>query len=620
MNNLSINVDTYKKDDGGTEDVIDNPRMGSDVANENSRKRKGSRQTEDEVDNKNKQRKNNIESESSARVWADGERFLGIDAVTGEFVSGKILSKVKGQHEALYNIESDQNGYQGWFNLNEVKDLSPVQKETEMFVFFNNHQVIQAKEKEMKNWIQNDVFEAVENKGQRYISVRWVVTEKVKEGKTITKARLVARGYEENTEHLRKDSPTCSKEAVRILLTIASTMQWTCHTLDITSAYLQGNEIKRSIFLKPPKEYDEGKLWKLKKTVYGLCDAARAWYFRLKEELQVLSVEMCKLDPSLFVWKRRGKTQGVICIHVDDFLYTGTADFYKWIISKLRSKFLVGSSDSVTFIYVGLRIKSYKDGLTVDQNQYIDGLEMIPISKTRAAEKSDCINDTEKHKYRALNGQLQWVATHTRPDIAFETCLLSSLFYNAKVADLLRLNKLVERVKRDNINLYFPRLENIKEVTLECYTDASLHNLPKNNSQGGILIFLRDNRGNKCPLLWRSKKLERVVKSTIAAETLALNEGAKYGIFLAHILNQLLEGIKVKIICYTDNKSIVDALLSTKKMNSPMLNIDTLILSEHLETGKIEAVKWVKGEQQLADPLTKLGVCTDKLKMVLSRD
>ena len=329
---------------------------------------------------------------------------------------------------------------------------------------------------------------------------------------------------------------------------------------------------------------------------------------------------MCKLDPSLFVWKRRGKTQGVICIHVDDFLYTGTADFYKWIISKLRSKFLVGSSDSVTFTYVGLRIKSYKDGLTVDQNQYIDGLEMIPISKTRAAEKSDCINDTEKHKYRALNGQLQWVATHTRPDIAFETCLLSSLFYNAKVADLLRLNKLVERVKRDNINLYFPRLENIKEVTLECYTDASLHNLPKNNSQGGILIFLRDNRGKKCPLLWRSKKLERVVKSTIAAETLALNEGAEYGIFLAHILNQLLEGIKVKIICYTDNKSIVDALLSTKKMNSPMLNIDTLILREHLETGKIEAVKWVKGEQQLADPLTKLGVCTDKLKMVLSRD
>ena len=61
-------MDTETKDDGGTGNVTDNSRMGSDVANENSRKRKWSRHTEDEVDNKNKQRKNNIESKSSARV------------------------------------------------------------------------------------------------------------------------------------------------------------------------------------------------------------------------------------------------------------------------------------------------------------------------------------------------------------------------------------------------------------------------------------------------------------------------------------------------------------------------------------------------------------------------
>ena len=70
----------------------------------------------------------------------------------------------------------------------------------------------------------------------------------------------------------------------------------------------------------------------------------------------------------------------------------------------------------------------------------------------------------------------------------------------------------------------------------------------------------------------------------------------------------------------TDNKSIVDAMVSTKKMNSPMLTIDTLILREHLENGRIASVEWVKGDEQLADPLTKLGVCSDKLKVALSRD
>ena len=135
-----------------------------------------------------------------------------------------------------------------------------------------------------------------------------------------------------------------------------------------------------------------------------------------------------------------------------------------------------------------------------------------------------------------------------------------------------------------------------------------------------MLIFLQDTAGKRCPILWKSKKLERKVKSTIAAETLALLEGAEYSVYLAHILKQLIEGMEVKIQCYTDNKSIVEALQSTKKLSSPMLNIDTLILREFLEKGEIEPIKWVKGEKQLADSLTKLGVCTDKLKNVLSRD
>ena len=89
---------------------------------------------------------------------------------------------------------------------------------------------------------------------------------------------------------------------------------------------------------------------------------------------------------------------------------------------------------------------------------------------------------------------------------------------------------------------------------------------------------------------------------------------------LAHILRQLVDGITVKVKCYTDNKSIVDAITSTKKMNNPMINIDTLLLREYLEKKTIESITWIKGDQQLADPLTKLGVCTDKLKNELSRD
>ena len=53
-----------------------------------------------------KRKKQRIECEELNKDWQEGERFKGIDSVTGEYVSGKILSKVKGNHENLYNIQS----------------------------------------------------------------------------------------------------------------------------------------------------------------------------------------------------------------------------------------------------------------------------------------------------------------------------------------------------------------------------------------------------------------------------------------------------------------------------------------------------------------------------------
>ena len=560
-------------------------------------------------------------------IWKAGERFQGIESDTGKFISGKILSragKAGKSNSNIYNIERDQDGFLGWFDMNKIKDLSRVTDCTEMIVMFTNNAVSEAKAKEFLNWLENDVFDMVDDRGQKCLSVRWVITQKVKNGQVVTKARLVVRGFEEDTSGLLKDSPTCSREAIRILIAIASSMKWVCHTVDVKSAYLQGDEIQRSIYLRPPKEYDNGQVWKLKKTVYGLCDAARAWYLKIKKELKAMDVKVVPLDNSLFTFHQNGELQGIICIYVDDFLWTGTELFQRKIITKLETKFLIGSSASVNFTYVGLSIKSYEDGLTIDQDQYIASLTPIPISKERLAEKNDCennrLNEKEKKAYRALVGQLNWVATHTRPDVAFETCILSISFYESTIADLIRLNKLVERVRRENMNLFFPRLQNLgKCCSLECYTDAAHKNLPNGKSQGGLIIFLQDEEGNKCPIYWRSKKLERVVKSALASETQALVEGAEYTDCIAGIIKAIFSDIKIKINCYTDSKSLVDSL-SSLKPQEPCLRQDTLVLKDMLEKGTIEPLTWVKSEEQLADVLTKRGVWTGKIIKVLSRN
>ena len=50
----------------------------------------------------------------------------------------------------------------------------------------------------------------------------------------------------------RTDSPTCSHQALGMVFVSASIMLWELHSLDIISAFLQGNNIEREVFVEPP--------------------------------------------------------------------------------------------------------------------------------------------------------------------------------------------------------------------------------------------------------------------------------------------------------------------------------------------------------------------------------
>ena len=185
--------------------------------------------------------------------------------------------------------------------MENIQDLQMIPNESSLIILFCSYEVNKAKEKEVQKWRDNNVFEEVEDVGQHTISVRRVITEKIIENKEATNARLVARGFEEETEKLKKDSPTCSRESVNFVIFFAECRNWKCRSMDVKAAYLQGENIKREVYLRPPVEFDNGYLWKLRKTVYGLCDAARAWYDTITNELIKMGVRQCSLDKSLFL-------------------------------------------------------------------------------------------------------------------------------------------------------------------------------------------------------------------------------------------------------------------------------------------------------------------------------
>ena len=361
-----------------------------------------------------------------------GQRVRGIHKDSGEIINGTIHSragKSTGKFKSCYNIKKNDDCVSCYDIEKDFSELDILPDNNEMLVLYNSDDVSNAKEQEINNWMRNDVYEEVENIGQSVISLRWVITEKIKDKTVITKARLVARGFEEDTADLRKDSPTCSKEAVRLTLALASTKGWQCHSLDVKAAYLQGNAIDREIFVRPPPEYFTGKIWKLKKTVYGLCDAARAWYMRVKHELVQLGVKLSSYDSALFTWKYEGQVEGVVCVYVDDLLWAGTCKFENMVIQKLTNLFLIGSSDTGSFKYIGLNLKNTeKQGITIDQFDYASSLAHISVSCERSAKKSSALSENEKVEYRSLIGQLNWIGTQTRPDILFDVCELSVNF------------------------------------------------------------------------------------------------------------------------------------------------------------------------------------------------
>ena len=326
---------------------------------------------------------------------------------------------------------------------------------------------------------------------------------------------------------------------------------------------------------------------------------------------------MSSLDPALFSWKHSGVLQGLICVYVDDFLWAGTSLFEKQVIGQLKDLFLIGSSVSKSFKYIGLNLEQCTSGgITLDQFQYAASLRPIDVCRQRT--KQGELSEQEKREYRALTGQLNWIAMQTRPDIAFDVCELSATSSRAVVSDLHRLNKVISRVVNDSYRLHPPALQPLDYCHLECYSDASFANLEGNGSQGGFIIFLRDQRGAMCPLYWQSRRIRRVVKSTLSAETVALLECAEAAVFLARVTSELTGMEPLRISCYVDNKSLIDVLYSSKSVDHRRLRIDIAVLVGMLERGEIQRVSWVDSASQLADCLTKRGASCQHLRRAIA--
>ena len=98
---------------------------------------------------------------------------------------------------------------------------------------------------------------------------------------------------------------------------------------------------------------------------------------------------------------------------------------------------------------------------------------------------------------------------------------------DAKISDLAKANKYIRKLKSKKALLQFPNLGNIEQCSILCFSDATFANLRNALSQGGFIIFLINNSNRYAPISWKSRKIQHVVKTILAAETLALEEASE---------------------------------------------------------------------------------------------
>ena len=529
--------------------------------------------------------------------------------------------KSKGPLNKWYNIRDDITKREFSIDLSSDSAWYPVMEENVNVVMIpkrqqNTDTCIQAKNDELVKLKSFETYEEVKDVGQSKISTTWVLWKK---GEGV-RARLVARGFEEqNTSD--KDSPTVSKSTMRVFLALAAHMQWTINTTDIKSAFLQSKCLDRDVFIDPPPEANcaVGYIWKLKRCLYGLNDAARQFFDSVCSFLKGLGCEQSCYDPALFFFRKNNRVIGFLISHIDDFLHAGEADFEAEVMNKLRERFVAGKLENKNFQYVGFHMAQTKEGIMLDQANYLDNLDIPEKSSRRLSRKNDPLSEQEMTEYRSLVGRLNWIVQGTRPDLVYEMTELSMFFNRCTVSNLDRAIKTLKKLQIEPAKIFFPALGNRESWRISVYTDAAHANLPDGvSSMGAQIVFLVDANGLSCPLSWHAGKIKRVVKSTIAAEALSLLEGIELAIYLKSLLQSLVsDNVQFDINAIIDNKSVVEAVYSTKMIDDKRLRIDISAIKQFIDNGEIASVSWCPGKNQLADAMTKKGASNKNLLHVL---
>ena len=137
---------------------------------------------------------------------------------------------------------------------------------------------------------RNETWELTDlPKGMKKIGVKWVFKTKLNENGEVDKckARLVAKRYaqQHGIDYTEVFAPVARWDTIRMVIASTARHGWNVHQLDVKSVFLYG-KLNEAVFVEQPRGYEkkgeEHKVYRLKKALYSLKQAPRAWYNQIE--------------------------------------------------------------------------------------------------------------------------------------------------------------------------------------------------------------------------------------------------------------------------------------------------------------------------------------------------
>ncbi|GJW36533.1 retrovirus-related pol polyprotein from transposon TNT 1-94 [Tanacetum coccineum] len=345
------------------------------------------------------------------------------------------------------------------------------------------------------------------------------------------KARLVAKGYaqEEGIDFEESFAPVDRLEAVRIFVAYAAHKSFPIYQMDVKTEFLNA-PLKEEVYVAQPDGFVDpnhpDKVYRLRKALYGLKEAPRAWYDELLKFLISKGFTKGIIDPTLFMIKY-GEDILLVQIYVDDIIFGSTnPKFSKRFEKLMHGRFEMSLMGEMKF-FLGLQIHQSPRGIFINQAKYTleilkkHGMEKGQSIGTPMATKPKLDADlsgepVDQTDYRSKIGSLMYL-TSSRPDIVQAVCYCAR--YQARPTEKhLKEVKRIFRYLRGTIHmgLWYPKGSGFE---LTAFSDADHAGcLDTRKSTSGGIQFLGDKL-----VSWMSKKQDCTAMSSAEAEYVALS-------------------------------------------------------------------------------------------------